>query len=177
MKTLIEIPPRTMIEVYEMLPEGTLAELIDNQMYMSPAPIPAHQVILNEINFQLLLHFKKYKTGMVYIAPLDVYLDNDRNVVQPDLIVLLNKTMSILKKERIHGVPDMLIEVLSKNNETHDRVRKKDLYQRFGVKEYWIIDPENKLAAGFELKNNLYQSIAEDIGLIKSNLLQASFTF
>jgi Uma2 family endonuclease len=177
MRTPTDIPPRTMIEVYEMLPEGTLAELIDNQLYMSPAPVSKHQVILNEINFQLLSFFKKNKTGMVYIAPLDVYLDSEKNVVQPDLIVLLNPTMHILKESRIEGTPDMLVEVLSKNNKSHDLVTKKDLYERFGVKEYWIVDPETKLALGYALKEKSYKLIAENIGLIKSTLLSTSFIF
>jgi Uma2 family endonuclease len=177
MKTVMDSPPRTMMEVYKMLPEGTLAELIDNVLYMSPSPRAKHQTILNEINFQLLHYFKDNKTGMVYISPLDVYLDSDKNVVQPDLIIVLNETMHILKDDYIHGVPDMIIEILSPGNQKHDLVRKKDLYERFGVKEYWIVNPDNKLAIGFELKDKMYQLITEDAGLIKSRLLQRSFTF
>jgi Uma2 family endonuclease len=178
MKTSIDSPPRTMIEVFKMLPEGTLAELIDNHLFMSPSPKSKHQIILNEINFQFLLHFKKNKTGMVYIAPFDVYLDKDKNVVQPDLIILLNENMGILKDDGyIYGVPDMLLEILSPDNKSHDLILKKSLYERFGVKEYWIIDPETRLSLGFAFQNNQFKLIAEDIGMIKSALLNASFAF
>jgi Uma2 family endonuclease len=177
MKIPVDSPPRTLIEVFQMLPEGTLAELIDNQLYMSPSPKIKHQAVLNEINFQLLHHFKDNRTGMVFISPLDVYLDNDKNVVQPDLMIILNQTMHILKDDCIHGVPDMLMEILSPGHEKHDLTLKKELYERFGVKEYWIINPDNKLAMGFELKNEAYQLIAEDTGQINSKLLQASFVF
>lgn len=179
MKPIVaDSPPRTMIEVFKMLPEGTLAELIDNQLHMSPSPKSKQQIVLNEINFQLVGHFKKTKTEMVYISPFDVYLDEDKNVVQPDLIVILNPNMHILREDSyIHGVPDMLIEILSPSNKDHDLVRKKNLYERFAVKEYWIIDPESKQAIGYELRDNQYFVIAEDIGVIKSNLLQLSFSF
>jgi len=71
----------------------------------------------------------------------------------------------------------MLIEILSPGNKKHDLERKKDLYEHFGVQEYWIIDPETKLAIGYVLDNMKYKRIAEDTGFIKSPLLQASFTF
>lgn len=175
--TVVESPPRTMMEVFKMLPEGTLAELVNNQLHMSPSPKSKHQIILNEINFQLLTYFKKVKSGMVYISPFDVYLDQE-NVVQPDLIVILNPNRSILKEDNyIHGVPDLLVQILSEANKDHDRVTKKNLYERFGVKEYWIVDPENKLATGYELRNGKYALIAEDMGLIKSSILQISFSF
>lgn len=77
----------------------------------------------------------------------------------------------------IHGVPDLLVEVLSEKNKDYDRITKKNLYQHFGVKEYWIVDSENKLATGYELRNGKYTLIAGNMGLIKPNLLQSSFSF
>lgn len=166
-----------MMEVFKMLPEGTLAELINNQLYISPSPKSKHQIILNEINFHLLTYFKTLKTGMVYVSPFDVYLDQE-NVVQPDIVVILSLNRHILKEESyIHGVPDLLVEVLSEKNKDYDRITKKNLYQHFGVKEYWIVDSENKLATGYELRNGKYTLIAENMGLIKPNLLQSSFSF
>ncbi len=178
MRPSIEIPPRTMIEVYKRLPEGTLAELIDNQLYMSPSPIFSHQKTIQEIFRKLCDDVLDGGRGEVIIAPFDVYLDELKNVVQPDIIVVLNKNRKIIdEKGHIHGVPDILIEVLSPNNKDHDRVWKKQLYERFAVKEYWIIDPESKLSTGFELVNKRFNLIAEDIGVIKSKLLNTSIVF
>ncbi|MEQ9304915.1 MAG: Uma2 family endonuclease [Marinoscillum sp.] len=85
-------PPKTIMEVYKGLPEGTLAELIDNQIYMSPSPLTKHQVLLNEINFSLKKYLDQNNLGTVLIAPLDVYLDETSNAVQPDIIVILETT-------------------------------------------------------------------------------------
>ncbi|MFN7793065.1 MAG: Uma2 family endonuclease, partial [Cyclobacteriaceae bacterium] len=75
------------------------------------------------------------------------------------------------------GVPDLIVEVLSVGNRSHDLVKKKDLYEKFGVKEYWVVDPETKLAIGFEWKENGYVKISEEIGKIYSRLLKEDFNF
>jgi Uncharacterized protein conserved in cyanobacteria len=174
----IQTPPRTLMEVYKMLPEGTLAELIDNRIYMSPSPVSKHQLILNEINFQLFQFLRKDNKGIIYVAPYDVYLDEHSNAVQPDLIVVLSDNKEIIDpKGHIHGVPDLLVEILSSGNKEHDLIKKKDLYERFGVKEYWIVDPETKLALVFQLQNSKYTKIGESIGTIESKLLSLTLSF
>jgi len=166
-----------MMEVYKSLPEGTLAEIIDNQIYMSPSPVYNHQEVLIEIASQIRNVLKK-SDGRIVIAPFDVYLDETRNAVQPDIVVILNGNKGTLNYHgHFHGVPDILIEILSPNNKDHDLIRKKDLYERFGVKEYWIVDPETKLSLVYERISDQYKLAAEDIGFIKSTLLQASFSF
>jgi Uma2 family endonuclease len=177
-KTHIETPPRTLMEVYKMLPGGTLAELIDNVLYMSPSPVFSHQSVIKSLARRLFTHVEDGHKGLVFFAPYDVYLDEEKNAVQPDLIVVLQQNRHIIDPNgHIHGVPDMLMEILSPGNKKHDLERKKDLYEHFGVREYWIIDPDTKLAIGYALDNAQYKCIAEDTGLIKSPLLQASFTF
>jgi Uma2 family endonuclease len=166
------------METYKMLPEGTLAELIDNVVYDSPSPVYGHQSISKNILRKLLEGVEDHNKGLVFHAPYDVYLDEEKNAVQPDLVVVLNDNLKIIdRRGHIHGVPDLLIEILSKTNQYHDLIRKKDLYERFGVKEYWIIDPESKQSFGFEIKNGRYTSMYEEIGVISSNLLQLSFAF
>lgn len=174
----IESPPKTIMEAYQCLPEGTLAELIDNVIYMSPSPTSKHQIILNEINFHLIQYFKSTREGMTYIAPLDVYLDESSNAVQPDIIVILNPNQKIVNEEgHIHGVPDMLIEILSPGNKDHDLIRKKDLYERFKVKEYWIVDPDSKLTLGYVLSKDKYQLVHEEVGRFASQLIDFEFNF
>lgn len=174
METLIH-PPRTMMEVFDILPEGTLAELIDNRLYMSPSPIFNHQDVLAEIAFHLR-NFLKNK-GIVVISPFDVKLDQTRNAVQPDIVVILNNNPNQIKEGRYSGVPDLLVEVLSPGNKEFDLIVKKELYERFGVKEYWVVDPDTKLALVFSLQENRYQKISESISKIHSDLLQTDFSF
>jgi len=171
-------PPRTIMEVFKMLPEGTLAELINGTIYMSPSPLSRHQIVLNKINFRLQQFFEMDQRGDVFIAPLDVYLDDDQNAVQPDLIVILKQNKALVELDgHIHGVPDLLVEVLSKGNNKHDLITKKDLYEKFGVKEYWVVDPETKLAMIFALANSKYQLVDEKIASVNSPLLNHSFAF
>jgi len=178
MAEIIQKPPRTIMEVYKMLPEGTLAELIDNVIYMPPSPIRSHQEISIDLSAQLHVWFKKNKKGKVYVAPFDVYLDETSNAVQPDIIIVLNDQLNIIEnKDHIHGVPAILIEILSEGNKNHDLIRKKDLYERFGVKEYHAVDPDTKLVLTFELVNGKYQKTKETIGTLFSNLLQQEFEF
>lgn len=167
-----------MMEVFKQLPEGTLAELINNQIYMSPSPPFNHQSICKAILRKLLVAIEDEGKGQVFFAPFDVYLDEDSNVVQPDLFVVLNENSGIIdEKGHIHGSPDLVVEVLSKGNSDNDLIRKKQLYEQFLVREYWIVDPDSRLAIGYRLDGKAYTRIAEDIGVIKSPLIGLSITF
>lgn len=178
MKPLIDSPPRTMMEVYKSLPEGTLAELIDNQLVMSPSPLAIHQKTLQKIFRRLSERIEDTGIGEIFIAPFDVYLDEEQNAVQPDIVVVLSKSRSILNpKGHIHGVPDMLIEILSHGNKDHDRVKKKALYERFGVKEYWMVDPETKATEGYTLKDGVFASLTGETGTFSSPLLGIEINF
>jgi len=77
---------------------------------------------------------------LVLLAPMDVHFD-EKNIVQPDIIYIANENMGIVRNNRIHGVPDLLVEVLSPGSGKHDKHRKRLLYEAFRVKEYWIVDP------------------------------------
>jgi Uma2 family endonuclease len=173
---VIERPPRTIMEVYKMLPEGTLSELINGVIYMSPAPLSKHQLISMNLSIEMGHYIRKNKIGYLFAAPCDVYLDETSNVVQPDVLVVLKKNASIVKGH-VHGVPDLIIEILSKGSRTYDLVEKKDLYERFGVSEYWVIDPENEEAFGYKLKDSKYYSIGTFHGKIDSFLLKQEFYF
>lgn len=178
MAEAIQKPPRTIMEVYKMLPEGTLAELIDNNIYMAPTPLFNHQITSTELVTAIHSFLKKNKRGLVIAAPFDVYLDETSNAVQPDIIVVLNEQLNIIDKGgHIHGVPAILIEILSHGNKNHDLIRKKDLYERFGVREYHVVDPETKLVLTFELINEKYQKTKETIGTLSSTLLEQEFSF
>ena len=173
----IQTPPRTIMEVFKSLPEGTLAELIDGTLHMSSIPTPRYQRIIGELAFALSSHMKQNNSGEILFAPCDVFLDEHSNAVQPDVIFISSKNSTIVGEDAIHGVPDMLIEVLSPGNPKHDLVRKKELYQKFGVKEYWIIDPDTKESLGFTLKDGIFKEAGTYKAKIKSLLLNQDFAF
>lgn len=178
MHQFIKTPPRTIMEVFQMLPEGTLAELINGSIYMSPAPSPKHQRIIGKLYRLLSEYVEKNYLGEILLAPCDVYLDHHSNAVQPDIIYISSaKSSIVLENSSIHGVPDILMEVLSPGNSDHDRILKKDLYQKFGVQEYWIINPETKETIGYALNEGKYVSLGQFSGKIFSRLLNADFAF
>jgi Uma2 family endonuclease len=168
----LKTPPRTIMEVYKMLPEGTLAELINGSIYMSPAPTPNHQLVIRELAFAILNYIKEHKKGSeIFFAPCDVFLDEEANAVQPDIIFISAEKKPIVKQDAIHGVPDFIVEVLSPGNSEHDLVIKRKLYEKFGVQEYWIIIPETKETVGFNLKDGNYVESGRYTGKIHSVLL------
>jgi len=166
------------MEVFRSLPEGTLAELIDNQLYMSPSPAHIHQKTLKKIARKLDVVVEDNGLGEVIIAPFDVFLDDIENAVQPDIVVLLNGNQGTFTESgHFKGTPDLLVEILSSGNKNHDLIRKKDLYERFGVKEYWVIDPDTRLVMVFQLVNGSYIKTSEAIALVQSPLLNTQFPF
>ncbi|MBA2422160.1 MAG: Uma2 family endonuclease [Chitinophagales bacterium] len=170
-------PPRTAMEVFNLLPEGTLSEVVDNILYMSPAASHEHQRISRILLTQMHIFIEKKKLGEVFNAPLDVLLDKE-NAFQPDIIFISKENKGkLIPGGGFEGVPDLVIEILSSFNKNHDLVKKKKVYEQVGVKEYWVIDPVTRKARGFTLDNNAFQSLSVIIGKVKSNLLRKTFNF
>jgi Uma2 family endonuclease len=166
------------MEVYKNLPEGTLAELIDNVIYMSPTPVTNHQKVLLTISRRLSEQIDDLGKGQVIIAPFDVYLDETSNAVQPDIVVILKTNKNQPEpKGHFHGVPDLVVEVLSPGNRDHDLVKKKDLYEKFGVREYWIVDPQTKAIIAYTLDSEKYEIMTTEPGSIHSLLLNLAIFF
>jgi len=175
---VIDRPPRTIMEVFKMLPEGTLAELIDGVIYMSPSPIRPHQRIVSLLSARITVFVEENDLGEAYVAPFDVYLDEEINAVQPDIVFVSKERLSIIDPiGHIHGTPDLVVEVLSTGTKKYDQEKKKELYERFGVKEYWIIDPSTKETKGFTLQSGKYFESFKASGKIQSSLLNETFLF
>ena len=169
-------PPRTLLEVFKMLPEGTCAELIDNSLYMSPAPTTRHQDIVGTIFSSIHVYARKTKRGKVLVSPIDVYL-NSKNAFQPDIVFITNENVSIIKENGIYGAPDLVIEILSPGTEKLDRNKKKLAYEQAGVKEYWIVAPLTKECTGFQLTKGKYTEFKKERGKLSSALLKHVFKF
>jgi Uma2 family endonuclease len=167
----IQIPPRTIMEAYRSLPEGTLAELIEGSLYMSPAPSANHQRLVGKLYRLFSAHVDQHKIGEVFIAPLDVYLDETMNAVQPDLLFVKTNNLHYVKADGMHGVPDLIVEVLSPGTLAIDLDKKKSLYEAFKVTEYWIVNPDSKEVTGFQLEGEKFIKHPAPIGSLSSKLL------
>lgn len=138
-------------ETYELFERY---EIIHGIRYdFQPSASFVHQLLVTELNHAL--HTTCRSNGIVVVAPMDVHFD-EQNTVQPDVVFILNENLHIVKKQRIEGTPDLLVEILSPGTGKHDRIRKKALYEAFGVNEYWIVDPVHCTIEQFVLEGGCF---------------------
>lgn len=132
------------IEDYYALPDDKRVELIDGYIYDMASPNRIHQDIVVEIYSQIREFVKRKKRKCkVYISPLDIHLENDTVVVEPDLFIVCD--LSILGNPHVYGAPDFIVEIISQSTKSKDYIIKYNLYKRVGVREYWIIDPYKRI--------------------------------
>ena len=176
-KSYIPEVPTSAVEIYQMLPEGTRCEVIFNELIMSPSPSREHQLISIKLSALLFQFLEDHQVGTLLSAPFDVYLSEEQSVVQPDLFVVLKEYEHMIEKNGVHGVPAIIIEVISINR-AYDTKRKRALYEKAGVKEYFMIDPENKKTTMLTLnKSGLYEQTYEETGALNSAILSCKITF
>ena len=143
-------------EDYYKLDDEKRYEIIGGHLLIAPAPTLWHQNWLMDLAVLLRQHIRKNQLGRLFIAPVDVVLD-DENTVQPDLVFVASANAGILRQRAIFGAPDLLVELVSPASVRRDRYVKKELYARFGVKEYWIGDPANASMEIFALHKGRYK--------------------
>ncbi len=175
METMVK-PPRTGMEAFKLMPEGTYCQLINDVLIMSPAPTTPHARIQGKIYSILNNCVGQNQTGEVFFAPVDVYL-NQKNAFQPDIFYIENESKDIIKESGVYGAPDLVIEILSKGNRKTDLIKKKNVYEAAGVKEYWVVDPQTKWCEGFILENQVYKSLGEGNGQLTIQMFQLSILF
>ncbi len=125
-------------------PEGTRYELIDGVLTMAAAPNEAHQIASMMLGTWMNAFSHANALGLVLHAPYDVVL-SDTDVVQPDILFVSNERAHIRTPANIQGAPDLVVEVISPSSERRDWRIKRELYARHGVREYWLIDPINRI--------------------------------
>ena len=130
-------------EDYEQLPQDKRYELMEGEFYMVPSPGWSHQTVLKKFFRILDDYITSRKLGELCFAPLDVVLSGE-DVVQPDILFISKERSHIITEKNIQGAPDLIIEILSPATAGRDKGLKRKLYAKYGVKEYWIADPENK---------------------------------
>jgi Uma2 family endonuclease len=146
-------------EDYVLIPnDGQRHEIIDGEHYVTAAPFLPHADVSTELAAQLRLFVRRHRLGRVYHAPCDVLL-SEHDVVQPDVLFVSNARARILAdRKNVKGAPDLVIEILSKSTRRLDEETKLDLYDRYDVLEYWIVDPDRRTA-------QVYRRAAEGLRL------------
>jgi len=120
---------------------------------MAPPPIPDHQ--------RLVVRFYKLVDGLipngeVFVAPIELLLD-DGSIPQPDVVWVAADGRCVIEEKRLHGAPELIIEVLSPGTARYDKIEKYKLYERHGVREYWIASPLEQFVEVFSLENGKFK--------------------
>ena len=141
--------------VAEMPETNQPHELWDGELIMSPTPSFFHQEITFRFQRALFDHVDRHDLGKVVSAPIDMVLSPHR-VAQPDVVFIARERLGIIQRV-IMGPADLVAEVISLGGRHRDRIEKRDLYEQYGVKEYWIIDPEPETIDVLHLVNARYE--------------------
>jgi len=121
--------------------DGLRHELIDGEHYVTPSPATKHQRVSGRLFVALFNYFEASPIGEVFHAPFDVVLSHF-DVVEPDLLIVLAGQSEIVTDKHVRGAPAIVVEILSPGTRRVDQRIKRDLYERVGVREYWLVDPE-----------------------------------
>ena len=122
--------------------DGRRHEIIDGEHYVTPSPNVRHQVLVGRLYFAIELFLRQHPgTGQVFMAPLDV-LFTKWDVVEPDVLYVAGDQNDILTEKNVQGPPALVVEILSKGTRKTDELVKRRLFERGGVREYWLVDPE-----------------------------------
>ncbi len=144
-------------EDYCNMPEDERYEIIDGELIIVAAPRRLHQGTSRNIGTPLDIYVKENRLGEMYYAPTDVILSNI-NVVQPDILFVSKARSHILVDEGVRGAPDLVVEILSPSTAHLDKVRKRELYARFRVPEYWQADVDDLSVEVLTLAGDDYET-------------------
>ncbi len=161
---------------YDKLPENAPFQLINSKLFFMPSPTILHQDILLFLASEMRYFVSSQKLGKVFVAPLDVYLDN-KNVFQPDIFFISTNNQQIIQK-KIVGSPDLVVEILSPATEIKDLNEKMEIYGLKNVQEYWVIFPDKKMVSQYENQNQkmVLTNKFFETGILNSKTIQ-NFVF
>jgi Uma2 family endonuclease len=162
---------RFTVEEVLLLPEeheGDRHELIDGELFVTPMPLMKHQAVSSNLVYALEQHVRHHQLGLVRTAPTGVRLASDTLVI-PDACFVSGTRLEILGDWLIEGPPDLIVEILSRGTRQRDLETKREAYARFGVREYWIVDPVADSVTVLELRGEAYVPVP----LLASGVIQS----
>jgi Uma2 family endonuclease len=141
--------------------EGKRHELIDGEHFVTPSPVPRHQLILGNLYFLIRLWLEEHPVGRAYFACLDVVFSK-HDVVVPDLVYATNERLTeIATVKNWQGAPNLIVEIGSPGTRKRDETIKRRLYERSGVEEYWVVDPETDVVRVYGRERNAFARVLE----------------
>jgi len=143
--------------------DGLHYEILDGDLSVTASPVPRHQRVLANLNDILRAHVRVSDLGEVLFAPIAVILA-DTTIVEPDLVYLASDRATLVSHRGIEGPPTLVVEVLSPSTSLRDCGIKRELYARYGVPWYWIVDPEARIVEVLQLTEGIYHRIARVTG-------------
>ncbi len=176
MAVAVKEKPKEKVWTYEdylRLEDDKRYEVINGRLVEMPAPSFEHQGIVADILTRIYLFVKENARGEVYPSPVDVIL-SETVVVQPDIVFISNENLRNIKRGRLFGSPDLVVEIVSPGSYKRDRYEKFNLYEKHGIREYWIVLPGEKVIEVWCLKKGKYvlHSVAVEKGEVKSCVLK-----
>ena len=160
----------TIDDLDETPDDGNRYEIIAGELVVSPPPVPIHQQVSARFRNEVRDAIKGGNLGEIYFAPIGVRLAK-HEAVEPDLVFIRRERRHIVGPKYIDGVPDLLVEVFSPKTRHRDQLTKFRLYERFGVRQYWMIDPIARTVTAFTLVDGRYEPIPEVDGVIRSTVI------
>jgi Uma2 family endonuclease len=155
------VDTRLTYDDYCLLPNnGRRYEVIDGELFVTPSPRRAHQNVVTQLSYYLVEFVRREERGRVYVAPFDVVFSLF-DVVEPDILYVSKERASVVTEKNVQGAPDLVVEVLSVTTAEIDRTTKLKLYARYGVLEYWMIDPEECTAEIYRREARGFERVAK----------------
>lgn len=136
--------------------DGRRWELIDGELEVNPAPSSRHQTVSRRLQHELMLALEDTGLAEVFNAPVDVLL-GEHDVLQPDLVIVPREKRDIIVPRGIEGVPQVVVEILSPGTAVLDRRVKRATYEKYGIPEYWLVDPHECWIDQLHLDGNSYR--------------------
>ena len=165
-------PDRYTYRDYLLIDDDKRYEVIRGGLIMVPAPFTIHQRVLRNIEDVLWNFVREKNLGEVLVAPTDVVLSEDI-VVQPDILFISKERLDIIKEAAIMGSPDLIVEIISPSSASYDTVEKRDIYEEYGVKEYWLVFPQEKAIEVLTLEDGVYRELCKGrkTGVVRSKII------
>ncbi len=140
--------------------DGLRHELIDGEHYVTPAPNTKHQAVVVNLTAAIASFAKRHDLGRLFIAPYDVVF-SPSDVVEPDLLFVSRERLNVLTEANVQGAPDLVVEILSPSTRKRDQGVKHQLYDRMGVREYWLVEPSFETIEVFRRIDGALRPVAE----------------
>jgi len=148
----------TFAELQAWPDDGRRYELYDGEVVVSPTPFPRHQRVASHIG-DVLRDYEHRSGGLVFSVPIDIVF-SEHNVVQPDVVYFREARRHVIDMmAATRAAPDLAVEVLSRSTQARDRGRKMQMLARFGVPEYWIVDPIKNTLEIYVLRGPEYERV------------------